>query len=392
MSKVRFGDVVKDVKNKVDRNNNPYDFYVAGDHMDTEDLEIHRKGRFDTDDVGPAFIREFKTGQILYGSRRTYLKKVAVADFDGVTANTTFVFETSDENKFLQELLPFVMLSGRFTQWSIMKSKGSTNPYVLFSDLADYEFELPDIEKQRELAKVLWAMDTTKKSYHKLLLKTDELVKAQFIEIFGDPAANPNQWQTMTLQELLDYGWVTYHLDGNHGGEYPKSEEFVLEGVPYISANCIVDGQITFSNAKYVTPERAKRFRKGIAQDEDVLFAHNATVGPVSILHTTEPFIILGTSLTAYRCNKDFLLPAYLKSYMESWAFVEQYESEMQQTTRKQVPITTQRKYKFVVPPIELQGQFSTFVEQSDKSKSELKQALAELIATYKKIISENLE
>lgn len=65
MSKVRFGDIVTDVKNKVDRNNNPYEFYVAGDHMDTEDLKIHRKGKFATDDVGPAFIREFKEGQVL---------------------------------------------------------------------------------------------------------------------------------------------------------------------------------------------------------------------------------------------------------------------------------------------------------------------------------------
>lgn len=90
MSRVKFGDVVKDVKINIDRLNNPYEYYVAGDHMDSEDLTIHRKGCFTTDDVGPAFIRVFKPGQILYGSRRTYLKKIAVADFEGVCANTTF--------------------------------------------------------------------------------------------------------------------------------------------------------------------------------------------------------------------------------------------------------------------------------------------------------------
>ena len=86
MSKVKFGDIVKDVKFNVDRDNNPYEFYVAGDHMDSEDLNIRRRGRFATDDVGPAFTRIFKKGQVLYGSRRTYLKKVAVADFEGITA------------------------------------------------------------------------------------------------------------------------------------------------------------------------------------------------------------------------------------------------------------------------------------------------------------------
>ena len=164
MSRVKFGDVVKDVKINIDRLNNPYEYYVAGDHMDSEDLTIHRKGCFTTDDVGPAFIRVFKPGQILYGSRRTYLKKIAVADFEGVCANTTFVFETKDPHAFEQRLLPFIMLSKDFTTWSIAKSKGSTNPYVLFSDLADFEFELPPLEEQKVLVDKLWAATPIKVS------------------------------------------------------------------------------------------------------------------------------------------------------------------------------------------------------------------------------------
>jgi len=185
MSRVKFGDVVKDVKINIDRLNNPYEYYVAGDHMDSEDLTIHRKGCFITDDVGPAFIRVFKPGQILYGSRRTYLKKIAVADFEGVCANTTFVFETKDPHAFEQRLLPFIMLSKDFTTWSIAKSKGSTNPYVLFSDLADFEFELPPLEEQKVLADKLWAAYRLKEAYKKLLVATDEMVKSQFIEMFG---------------------------------------------------------------------------------------------------------------------------------------------------------------------------------------------------------------
>ena len=134
MGQVKFGDVVKEVKINIDRTNNPYDYYVAGDHMDSEDLTIRRKGSFATDDVGPAFTRLFKPGQILYGSRRTYLKKVAVADFEGICSNTTFVLETKDEGILRQRLLPFIMLTEEFTKWSISKSKGSTNPYILFSD------------------------------------------------------------------------------------------------------------------------------------------------------------------------------------------------------------------------------------------------------------------
>jgi type I restriction enzyme S subunit len=388
---VKFGDVVLDTKGKVDRTNNPYDYYIAGDHMDTEDLELHRKGCFATDDVGPAFVRTFKPGQVLYGSRRTYLKKVTVADFEGVTANTTFVFETKDASVLSQELLPFIMWSDKFTDFSILKSRGSTNPYVLFSDLAEYEFDLPDLAKQEELAELLWSMEYTKRAHRKMIAQTDELVKSQFIEMFGDYVNEPIRWDCRKLQELLELGWITYHLDGNHGGDYPRSDEFVKEGVSYISANCIVDGRIEFTNAKYVTEERAKRFRKGIAQNRDVLFAHNATVGPVAILETQEPIVILGTSLTAYRCNAEKLLPEYLKAYLECDYFVRQYEAEMQQSTRKQVPITTQRKYTVVIPEIGVQKQFVAFVKQSDKSKFELQKALDELTAMQKKIIEQNL-
>lgn len=115
--------------------------------------------------------------------------------------------------------------------------------------------------------------------------------------------------------------------------------------------------------------ERANKLRKGIAQNGDVLFAHNATVGPTVVLHTTKEKVILGTSLTAYRCNKEKILPSYLKTYMLSDGFIRQYSNEMKQTTRNQVPITAQKKYLFLIPPIGLQNQFATFVNQVDKSK-----------------------
>ena len=209
MKVTKFGNIVREVKVNVDRDNNPYEFYIAGDHMDSEDLTIHRKGKFSTDDVGPAFTRIFKPGQILYGSRRTYLKKIAVADFEGICANTTFVLETKDDNVFLQSLLPFIMLSDKFTEWSVSHSKGSTNPYVLFSDLASYEFELPSLEEQRVLAEKLWAAYRLKESYKRLLTATDEMVKSQFIEMFGNHSTTP----------------VSHYIAGSYPGEWGMEDK-----------------------------------------------------------------------------------------------------------------------------------------------------------------------
>lgn len=162
---VKFGEVVRQCKETVDRDTNPFERYVEGGHMDSENIHIRSWGEFGTDYVGPAFHRIFRKGQVLYGSRRTYLKKVAVADFDGITANTTFVCETKDQNVFMQELLPFLMLTDLFTEHSIRESKGSTNPYINWPDIAKFEFPLPPMDEQKRIAEILWAADEVVEKY-----------------------------------------------------------------------------------------------------------------------------------------------------------------------------------------------------------------------------------
>ena len=159
-SRVRFGDVVKQLKEQVDPVTDGIERYVEGGHMETENVHIRRWGNVGNGYLGPAFIRGFRKGQVLYGSRRTYLKKVAVAEWDGVTANTTYVLE-ADETKLLQSLLPWLMLSEKFTRHSVQESKGSTNPYINFPDIAKFEFDLPPLDQQRRIAEILWAVDET---------------------------------------------------------------------------------------------------------------------------------------------------------------------------------------------------------------------------------------
>ncbi len=100
---VKFGDVVRQTKEKVDPETSGLERYIAGEHMTTDDLHIHSQGTVRDGYLGPAFHRKFVKGQVLYGSRLTYLRKVAVAEFDGICANTTFVLEPADD-RFLPEL------------------------------------------------------------------------------------------------------------------------------------------------------------------------------------------------------------------------------------------------------------------------------------------------
>ena len=257
-------------------------------------------------------------------------------------------------------------------------NKAVTIPSLTKADLLKINIDIPKIDTQTTIVDRLGKIEQIISFRNNQLRLLENLIKARFVEMFGDQVINSKGYHVQTLQELIDLGYITYHLDGNHGGDYPRSEEFVDSGVPYIGANCIINGNIDFSKAKYLTPERANKLRKGIARDGDVLFAHNATVGPTVVLHTSEEKVILSTTLTAYRCNLDRVKPYYLKAYIQSDGFVRQYSSEMKQTTRNQVPITAQKKYLFLIPPLSEQDAFSAFVTQVDKSKAEVQNSLDE--------------
>lgn len=127
---------------------------VAGENLESEDFKIRNWGTVGKDFLGPAFHVMFEPGDILYGSRRTYLRKVSQPDFRGVCANTTFVIRAK-EDLLLQGLLKHIMLSERFTQYSIAKSKGSTNPYINWKDLDEFTFKLPSIGIQEKMIEIL---------------------------------------------------------------------------------------------------------------------------------------------------------------------------------------------------------------------------------------------
>lgn len=182
---VKFGDVVRQVKDKVDPQTAGLERYVAGEHMDTDNLHIRRWGDVGAGYLGPAFHMRFQPGQILYGSRRTYLRKIAVADFEGITANTTYVIEPKDPEVLLPDFLPFVMSTERFHEHSIKQSKGSVNPYINFSDITWYEFPLPPVDEQRRIADLLWAADDVCVKYEELQNSLQQTVNAVAFDQFN---------------------------------------------------------------------------------------------------------------------------------------------------------------------------------------------------------------
>lgn len=239
--------------------------------------------------------------------------------------------------------------------------------------LKEIKVPLPPIPDQKRIVAILEQafadIEKARALTEQNLKNARELFESYLQQMFSQRGEG---WVNLNLQELLDRKWITSHLDGNHGGDYPRKDEFIQSGVPYISANCIVDDEIDFSKAKYLSPERASMLRKGIAKDNDVIFAHNATVGPVAILSTPEEKVVLGTSLTYYRCDKNHILPQYLAQYMRTNVFSSQYKKVMQQSTRNQVPITKQREFFHLIPPIDQQVEFSRVLIDLEEQRKRL--------------------
>lgn len=176
MSRVTLGDVATERREtcKADKSRYPV---IGLEHMTPEEIALTA-----WDESGEnTFTKMFHKGDMLFGRRRAYLKKAAIAPFDGICSGDITVIEAKPDY-ILPELLPFVIQNDAFFDFAVGKSAGSLSPRAKWEHLKDYEFKLPSMDEQRKLAKALWAINGTIEAYKKLLSATDELVKSQFVE------------------------------------------------------------------------------------------------------------------------------------------------------------------------------------------------------------------
>ena len=369
MSKVKLGDVAIEHKETCKGSKDGYPI-VGLEHLVSEEVTLTAwdEGSDNT------FTKMFRKGNVLFGRRRAYLKKAAVAPFDGICSGDITVIEAIPD-RILPELLPFIIQNDELFDFAVGKSAGSLSPRVKWEHLKNYEFELPDMGKQRELAELLWAMDATKKSYQKLIAATDELVKSQFMEQFF----YSEKYQLVPISSVVDRK-IKKKKD--------ISKDF--EEIRYIDISSInnqskrVTGYVEFPIDE--TPSRAQQ----VLEKGDILIStvrpnlQNIAVNPYS-----EENVVASTGFCVLRCEK--CLPEYIWGVITSEAFTNAMCEQASGISYPAVRDSDILQYLIPDAPIELQEQFAAFVRQSDKSKFELEQALSELTATYKRIIAENL-
>lgn len=163
------------------------------------------------------------------------------------------------------------------------------------------------------------------------------------------------EWNTCTVQQLIDMGMIESPMDGNHGAIHPKASDYVSNGIPFIMANDLVNGKINYHSCAFITEAQAATLRKGFAKPGDVLLTHKATIGRTAIVSDEYDTIILTPQVTYYRVIKG-LNRRYLKYYFDSNTFQQLFSNWAGAgSTRAYLGITAQRKLPIIVPPIEIQ-------------------------------------
>lgn len=176
MPRVKLGDVAREYK-AISKENTGMPI-VGLEHLTPGDITL---SQWD-EGIETTFTKAFKKGQMLFGRRRAYLKKAALAPFDGVCSGDIIVIEAIPE-RIDPALLPFIIQSDLLFDFAVGNSAGSLSPRVKWESLREYEFELPEMGEQEKLVQLLEAAYQAKKSYQVLLNATDNLVKSQFIDL-----------------------------------------------------------------------------------------------------------------------------------------------------------------------------------------------------------------
>ena len=358
MSRVCLGDVAFEHKETCKGNKNNYPV-VGLEHLVPKEVTLSTWDECSEN----TFTKVFRKGNVLFGRRRAYLKKAAVAPFDGICSGDITVIE-ANADKIVPELLPFIIQNDALFDFAIEKSAGSLSPRVKWEHLREFEFELPEISKQKQLAEVLWAMDTTKKTYQNLIKSTDELVKSQFIEMFGD-VTRKSKYPTIEL------GKISEMVSG--GTPSSKNPEYFGGSIPFVSTPCLGPNFIDSSAAQnWLTEAGIANSSTHIVPAYSFLIGNRVGVGKSSIntceMCTNQDILsFVGIDTEVY----DLL---FIKKVLEQYEPI--FESQKRGATIKGIPSDLVKASKIPQAPIEVQRQFAEFVRQSDKSKLILSQLL----------------
>ena len=358
--RVKLGDVVSHIKDKIDKDNTTLEYYVGGEHIDSGRIVINKRAPLKGSTIGPAFHMHFMPGDVLLMSRNPHLCKASMVDFEGICSDVSYIVRTKDESIFTQRLLPFVVQTKAFWQFAEENKRGGMPFFLNWKDFAEFQFNLPTHEEQEKIADLLWAAEKTKEAYETQLTLTDELVKSQFIEEI-QPLLEIGK--TVPLDDLVeDDRPITYGIlkpgTGFHGG------------IPVVKVKDMRDGIIDQSDLLLTTPELDYQYRRSRLRAGDLLISIRGSVGRMAeVPDTLENANI--TQDTARLTIKSEFNKVYVRGVLESQPLQHDMEKNIRGVAVKGINIGYLRKLGIPMCDRKKQDRLAALYQQSDKSKFE---------------------
>lgn len=262
------------------------------------------------------------------------------------------------------------------------EARGVAQKGIYLKQVSQLDIKLPEIEQQKQIVKVLDKVSKLISLRKQQLAKLDELVKARFVEMFGDAKLNPNNLPCCSLSEYIVFltsgsrGWSQYFTDS---GEY------------FITIKNVKNCKITLQDVQCVTPPDNAEAKRTRVQENDLLISITADLGRTGIVtkEIAEHGAYINQHLTCIRLKQDKLNPLYVAYYMESDAGKEQFIAKNQSAVKAGLNFNAINSLKLMVPPLSLQNEFAAFVERVDQQKQTIQQSLEKLELMKKALMQE---
>ena len=362
MPRYKFGDLVYNITEKRSPVAGDEDFYIGLEHLDSGSLKVSRWGSKVALKGDKLIMRK---GDILFGRRNTYLRRVAISPHDGLFSAHGMIFRAKTE-RISSDYLPFFLASDYFMSEAIRISVGSLSPTVNWKELKELDFCIPNIEEQNEIVKPLIEANNLKEKYEELLVQTDELVKSQFIGMFGN--------EDFPTCKLIDECVVITK------GTTPTTIgfNFTDAGVNFVKIeNITAEGKFIADGMMYISEKCNEAMKRSQLKIGDILFSIAGAIGRSAIVTDEILPANINQALAIVRLKEDtkfikgFLLAALKSEYVEK-----QYLALKRGAAQLNLSLKDVGNFTIPIPPVEMQESFVTLYEQSDKSKFELKKSI----------------
>lgn len=251
-------------------------------------------------------------------------------------------------------------------------------PILNKTQFSNVEIKLPDLRIQEKIVNKLDLLTSLIEKQNQQLEKLDELVKARFVEMFGDPILNPKGWEYQKLGDICDV------RDGTH-----DSPCYIPAGYPLVTSKNITGGEINLTSCSFISKIDYEKINLRSKVDiGDILMPMIGTIGNPVIVAIQPKFAIKNVALIKFK-KHSLVLNTYIKILLESDYFCRSILKKAKGGTQKFISLSEIRSLDILLPPISLQNQFADFVEQVEKEKANVKASLEKLETLKKSLMQE---